>query len=350
MLLIGLGHKARQGKDTAATELVSLFPPGVDAQRVAFADAVKREVRKALWNKQDHYWAFLARERNTRITAFLSSVLLPGSPAECWGWSGPKTEKGYGLFSGAPAERWRKWRAHRFMWEVILGNSPAAVLRHKCDNPGCVSPAHLEPGTAADNSADMVERGRAQYGEAHPNAYPDALIGEVREALRGGTSQSEVSRRFKLCTATVSRIANGKQRRPRPAAKPAQLAWGNDKRFSRAMLQHYGTEYRRASDPDYWVKRFAEELVYRSPDVALVTDVRFPNEADFIKAQGGVLVKVTRTTPPDVAVPEHESERALDGYAGWDYHLRAATVPELKQRVRELYAEIARKHVSLPRS
>lgn len=35
------------------------------------------------------------------------------------------------------------------------------VARHTCDNPRCVNPDHLVPGTRADNNKDRAERGRS---------------------------------------------------------------------------------------------------------------------------------------------------------------------------------------------
>lgn len=49
----------------------------------------------------------------------------------------------------------------------------------------------------------------------------------------------------------------------------------------RALLQWWGTEYRRAEDPDYWVKKLAARIEREAPAFAVISDLRFPNEFEF---------------------------------------------------------------------
>lgn len=65
--------------------------------------------------------------------------------------------------------------AHRFSFELFTGSIPKGLLvRHKCDNPPCVNPGHLELGTKADNAQDMAARGRCanQKRDFCPRGHP----------------------------------------------------------------------------------------------------------------------------------------------------------------------------------
>ena len=91
------------------------------------------------------------------------------------------------------------------------------------------------------------------------------------------------------------------------------------------LLQWWGTDFRRAQDPDYWVKRTFESIP-SNIDIALVSDVRFQNEADSITERGGYNVNVTRLLPDGTPYrsqdrpADHLSETALDLYP-WQFRL-----------------------------
>lgn len=84
----------------------------------------------------------------------------------------------------------------------------------------------------------------------------------------------------------------------------------------RQLLQLFGTEVGRACHKDVWVRYLLREIKAResaapTPEapVWVVPDVRFPNEADAIRAAGGVVVRIFR--------PFQDYEDA--GHLGWVY-------------------------------
>lgn len=83
-------------------------------------------------------------------------------------------------------------------------------------------------------------------------------------------------------------------------------------RKDRKLLQLIGTDvYRNYVNQDIWVNLTKERIEEENPDVAIITDVRFKNEADYIIQNNGILIKVTR---PGIKNVEHISETDLDNY------------------------------------
>jgi hypothetical protein len=79
----------------------------------------------------------------------------------CHIWQGAPDGAGYGRFY--IRHGWVVY-AHRWMLGFSLGRplDSHEEARHRCDNPICVNPAHLEIGSHADNMRDMAERGRGR--------------------------------------------------------------------------------------------------------------------------------------------------------------------------------------------
>ena len=82
----------------------------------------------------------------------------------CWRWTASTNAKGYGRLG----DRHRRVvGAHRVGWELAHGPIPNGLsVLHSCDNPPCVRASHLFLGTAAENNADMVAKGRLDTSAA----------------------------------------------------------------------------------------------------------------------------------------------------------------------------------------
>lgn len=121
--------------------------------------------------------------------------------------------------------------AHRESWEMAHGAIPEGmVVAHECDNPPCVEITHLWLGTYADNTRDMVFKGRHfdNRGEKHPSArLSDLQVREIREKFkdscikirrgaRDGRMRTFCEEQAKLYPAapeTISKIIRGHLRR-----------------------------------------------------------------------------------------------------------------------------------------
>lgn len=128
---------------------------------------------------------------------------------DCWEWRGPRNAAGYGMFGIGG----RRIRAHRFSYERAAGPiSDGLVICHRCDNPGCVNPAHLWAGTQGDNAADMAAKKRAHKGPSrHSEAHPlSKITAPVARAIRADTrSHAEVARAYGVSPSLVGGIKRG---------------------------------------------------------------------------------------------------------------------------------------------
>lgn len=101
---------------------------------------------------------------------------------------------------------------HRVVFFEANGYWPE-VVRHTCDNPRCINPAHLIAGTHADNSRDMVERGRSISGEAHLDAkltWKD--VEWIRANYVKGSRElgsTAMAKRFGMHSSAIRRLMRG---------------------------------------------------------------------------------------------------------------------------------------------
>lgn len=133
-------------------------------------------------------------------------------PDQCWPWLAGGHPNGYGqiVVDG------HKVYAHRHAYELVHGPVPAGLLiRHTCDYPPCCNPAHLIPGTHAQNAQDAVERGRNHRpaGEVHGQSkFTDDLIARARALGASGLSNLEVAAATGISRSYVSRLLRGTRR------------------------------------------------------------------------------------------------------------------------------------------
>lgn len=131
-------------------------------------------------------------------------------PDDCWLWTAKKDPDGYGRLRLPTCTI----RAHRIAFFLAHGAWADGLVCHTCDNPPCQNPAHLFDGSIADNTHDMVRKGRnrgPQKGEKHHSSkLTDDIVSGILLALHQGESQRSIAGRLGISQSIISHVALGK--------------------------------------------------------------------------------------------------------------------------------------------
>ena len=105
---------------------------------------------------------------------------------------------------------------------------------------------------------------------------------------------------------------------------PVAIRWnsmpgykGRKKSFmtAREFMQYLGTDICRAIKSDVWSEKCISQITEEGSDFAIISDCRFPDEAEAIKEAGGKIIKLTRTAS---SKDKHSSETALKDFNDYD--------------------------------
>lgn len=125
----------------------------------------------------------------------------------CWEWMGGVRRDGYGAF-------WLNGRtlpAHRVA--LIIGGAEipdGMCVCHSCDNPVCVNPKHLFVGTPAENTQDMLKKGRASKRHGSYNPSSKLTEDDVRKIRSSTQKLGEIAKRFGISIATACQVKGRK--------------------------------------------------------------------------------------------------------------------------------------------
>lgn len=97
----------------------------------------------------------------------------------------------------------------------------------------------------------------------------------------------------------------------------------------RTLLQVWGSDFRRHFfGESYWLNKMDEVITKNEDkiDIMFITDLRFKNEAEYVKSKGGQIIRVQRrmvihSLSDMESLDTHASENDMDSYNEFDYWL-----------------------------
>ena len=137
--------------------------------------------------------------------------LKKSDKSPCKEWAGSRDKDGYG----------RVWcdgkyiRAHRLVLAKHLDVpiESLRIVRHRCDNPGCVNVEHLLEGSVADNNQDRAKRDRSTKLRVDRRKLTDEDADAIRSVYVPRSREygaRALGRVFGVDNATILNIVHGR--------------------------------------------------------------------------------------------------------------------------------------------
>lgn len=138
------------------------------------------------------------------------SKVKRGAPDACWLWAGTqwggRSGNRYGYYNDGITSHY----AHRYAFALRHGwPRPSAVIMHTCDTRLCVNPAHLRAGTAAENVADMVSKGRCLRARGEAHGLAKLTPEKVLDIFRDERTYQEIATAYGVGMTCVGNIKRG---------------------------------------------------------------------------------------------------------------------------------------------
>ena len=128
-------------------------------------------------------------------------------PGDCWEWKTGRSDDYVNFWDGE-----RQIGGHIFSLQLKIGRElkRGEFACHTCDNKHCVNPNHLFLGNSADNSADMVAKGRKERGrDVYGAKLTEKKVKRIRERFYNGESAQSISKDFGVSPDNIYPIVYG---------------------------------------------------------------------------------------------------------------------------------------------